>query len=208
MSLGNEAHWEIIGGYRIPVRNSNIPGDPRGAAYPSAFVESPPGTEQPGDILTFNNTAHTWRGYHAVYKGPSTNPSHDYGVTIVSHDHYHNQDDTVRSTWIERVWKLRPGIGPGSVLSPRPLSIRNITTHFVNTGPSRNWVLVKVTTEEGIHGWGEASVEGKEKTVAQAIADLERQLEGRVLFRPIYIGNAGRGYYRREKGEQSGATAA
>lgn len=62
------------------------------------------------------------------------------------------------------------------------MKIRDVTTHFVNTGPSRNWVLVKVSTDEGIHGWGEASVEGKEKTVAQAIAELERQLVGRDPF--------------------------
>ena len=62
------------------------------------------------------------------------------------------------------------------------MKIRDVTTHFVNTGPSRNWVLVKVSTDEGVYGWGEASVEGKEKTVAQAIAELERQLVGRDPF--------------------------
>jgi galactonate dehydratase len=62
------------------------------------------------------------------------------------------------------------------------MKIRGIQTHFVYTNPHRNWVLVKVSTDEGIHGWGEASVEGKEKTVAQAIGDLERQLVGRDPF--------------------------
>lgn len=63
------------------------------------------------------------------------------------------------------------------------MKIRGIGTHFVYSGPHRNWVLVKVDTDEGIHGWGEATLEGKEKTVAQAIADLERQLVGRDPFR-------------------------
>ncbi|MGH2461149.1 MAG: galactonate dehydratase [Chloroflexota bacterium] len=62
------------------------------------------------------------------------------------------------------------------------MKIREITTHFVNVGMTRNWVLVKVSTDEGVHGWGEASVEGKEKTVAQAIDELARQLVGRDPF--------------------------
>jgi galactonate dehydratase len=62
------------------------------------------------------------------------------------------------------------------------VKIRGITTHFVYTGPHRNWTLVKVDTDEGIHGWGEGTVEGKEKTVAEAIGELERQLIGRDPF--------------------------
>jgi len=62
------------------------------------------------------------------------------------------------------------------------MKIQSITTHIANTGPTRNWLFVKVMTDEGIHGWGEAGVEGKELTVAQAINDLERQLIGRDPF--------------------------
>jgi L-alanine-DL-glutamate epimerase-like enolase superfamily enzyme len=62
------------------------------------------------------------------------------------------------------------------------MKIRGISTHFVYTGPHRNWTLVKIDTDEGIHGWGEATVEGKEKTVAEAIHELERQLIGRDPF--------------------------
>ena len=62
------------------------------------------------------------------------------------------------------------------------MKIRNISTHFVYTGPHRNWTFVKIDTDEGIHGWGEATVEGKEKTVAEAIRELERQLIGRDPF--------------------------
>lgn len=63
------------------------------------------------------------------------------------------------------------------------MKIRGISTHFVYSGPHRNWLLVKVDTDDGIFGWGEATLEGKEKTVAQAIAELERQLVGRDPFR-------------------------
>lgn len=62
------------------------------------------------------------------------------------------------------------------------MKISAVNTHFVNVGPNRTWVLVKVSTDEGIHGWGEAGIEGKEKAVAAAISELERQLIGRDPF--------------------------
>lgn len=62
------------------------------------------------------------------------------------------------------------------------MKIRRVSTHFVYTNPFRNWLFVKVETDEGIHGWGEASVEGKEKAVAEAVHELERQLVGRDPF--------------------------
>jgi galactonate dehydratase len=42
----------------------------------------------------------------------------------------------------------------------------------------RNWLFVKVETDAGLHGWGEASLELKERTVAQAVQDLEPFLLG------------------------------
>ena len=41
-----------------------------------------------------------------------------------------------------------------------------------------NWVFVKIETDSGIHGWGEATLEYKEPTVAAAIHDLEYYLIG------------------------------
>ncbi len=41
-----------------------------------------------------------------------------------------------------------------------------------------NWVFVKVTTDDGLHGVGEATLEYREQTVAQAIKELERTLIG------------------------------
>ncbi|GAC1435314.1 MAG: hypothetical protein NVSMB65_09310 [Chloroflexota bacterium] len=35
----------------------------------------------------------------------------------------------------------------------------------------RNWVFVKVQTDEGVTGWGEASVEWKTRAVAGCVAD-------------------------------------
>jgi galactonate dehydratase len=42
----------------------------------------------------------------------------------------------------------------------------------------RNWLFVKIETDAGRHGWGEASLELKERTVAQAVTDLEPFLVG------------------------------
>lgn len=45
-----------------------------------------------------------------------------------------------------------------------------------------NWVFVKVRTSEGLHGIGEATLEMRELTVAQACRELERSLVGRDAF--------------------------
>ena len=42
----------------------------------------------------------------------------------------------------------------------------------------QNWHFVKITTDEGIVGYGEASVEGRERTVATAVDELSRYLIG------------------------------
>ena len=42
----------------------------------------------------------------------------------------------------------------------------------------QNWHVVKITTDEGIVGYGEASVEGRERTVAAAVDELSRYLIG------------------------------
>ncbi|MBT3290772.1 MAG: galactonate dehydratase [Victivallales bacterium] len=42
-----------------------------------------------------------------------------------------------------------------------------------------NWVFVKVTTDEGLHGWGEATLEYREPALAKAIRGMERHLLGR-----------------------------
>lgn len=43
----------------------------------------------------------------------------------------------------------------------------------------RNWIFVKVETDQGIHGVGEATLEGKEHAVTGAIRDLSYYLEGK-----------------------------
>ena len=55
------------------------------------------------------------------------------------------------------------------------IGIKTLLCHAYRT----NWVFVKVMTDSGIHGWGEATLETREKTVAQAVQELERYLIGR-----------------------------
>ena len=43
---------------------------------------------------------------------------------------------------------------------------------FVTWGAPRNWVLVKVNTDKGLHGWGEATLEGNEDAVAARVREL------------------------------------
>jgi len=45
-----------------------------------------------------------------------------------------------------------------------------------------NWVFVKVTTDEGLVGFGEATLEYREQTVAAAVRELDRTLKGRDPF--------------------------
>ena len=42
----------------------------------------------------------------------------------------------------------------------------------------RNFVFVRVDTDAGLHGWGEATLEGRERTVVAAIGELARYLVG------------------------------
>jgi len=59
------------------------------------------------------------------------------------------------------------------------VKITDVRTYTVRIRPDvRAWLFVKVETDAGIHGWGEATVEGKEASVAEAI----REYAGRHLI--------------------------
>jgi len=49
---------------------------------------------------------------------------------------------------------------------------------FLMAGVRQTWVFVKVETDEGVHGWGEGSLEGQEKTVAQAVEHMAPRVIG------------------------------
>lgn len=57
------------------------------------------------------------------------------------------------------------------------MKITELSTHLVYAG-MRSWVLVRIDTDDGLHGVGEATLEGKEATMAAAVAELRRYLIG------------------------------
>lgn len=60
-----------------------------------------------------------------------------------------------------------------------PIRITGIRTLVVNA-EMRNWIFVKVTTDQdGLYGWGEASLNWKTRAVCGAVEDLETLLLGR-----------------------------
>ncbi|MBC7826418.1 MAG: galactonate dehydratase [Chitinophagaceae bacterium] len=58
------------------------------------------------------------------------------------------------------------------------MHITDIKTIVVN-GELRNWVFVKVETNEGIYGWGEATLEWKTRSLVATIEDLKPLLVGK-----------------------------
>lgn len=59
------------------------------------------------------------------------------------------------------------------------MKIVSVTAHIVNA-EMRNWVFVKVQTDvPGLHGWGEATLEWKTRSVAGAVEDLAPLILGR-----------------------------
>jgi galactonate dehydratase len=54
------------------------------------------------------------------------------------------------------------------------MKITDVKTFLVSTD-RQNWLFVKVMTDEGIYGWGEASVEGQTKAVEQCVLTLAQR---------------------------------
>lgn len=66
-----------------------------------------------------------------------------------------------------------------SMSSPTPIRITGVTTLVVNA-EMRNWIFVKVQTDQdGLYGWGEASLNWKTRAVAATVEDLEPLLIGK-----------------------------
>lgn len=54
------------------------------------------------------------------------------------------------------------------------MKITDVKTYLV-AAERQNWLFVKVLTDEGVYGWGEASVEGQTKAVEQCILVLAKR---------------------------------
>lgn len=58
------------------------------------------------------------------------------------------------------------------------MRVSGVTT-LVCDAHRTNWVFVRVDTDSGIHGWGEATLECREKAVVRAVEELEDDVVGR-----------------------------
>lgn len=61
------------------------------------------------------------------------------------------------------------------------MKIIDIRTLIVDGG-WRNWIFVEVSTDEGITGYGECTLEGREKAVVGVVEDFRRHLVGEPAF--------------------------
>ncbi len=62
------------------------------------------------------------------------------------------------------------------------MKITSVSSLIVNAN-MRNWIFVKVQTDEGLYGWGEATLEWKTAGVAGSIEDVSRFIIGEDPFR-------------------------
>jgi len=63
------------------------------------------------------------------------------------------------------------------------MKITGVKTYIIDANAGKNWLLVKVTTDEGITGWGEAYTQSDRDTAQEAhIKQMSRYLIGRSPF--------------------------
>jgi galactonate dehydratase len=58
------------------------------------------------------------------------------------------------------------------------VKVTSVEGHVVAVQPGINWVLLQVMTNEGLEGWGECTLEGKDLSVLAAVEELTRSLLG------------------------------
>jgi galactonate dehydratase len=60
------------------------------------------------------------------------------------------------------------------------MKITNLKTYLVDSGSAKHWLFVKVETDEGLHGWGEAYTQlDRDRQLEVQIQELARYVEGR-----------------------------
>jgi galactonate dehydratase len=63
------------------------------------------------------------------------------------------------------------------------MKITDVKTFLVHPGSSKNWLFVKVETDEGIYGWGEAYTQAdRDRSIEITVQQLRRYLIGRSPF--------------------------
>ncbi|MGH2353792.1 MAG: galactonate dehydratase [Chloroflexota bacterium] len=66
------------------------------------------------------------------------------------------------------------------------MKIAEVKSHILES-PGREYVFVKIVTDEGIHGWGEGTLEMKQSTVVAAVRDLQGFILGEDPTRIDYL---------------------
>lgn len=64
------------------------------------------------------------------------------------------------------------------------MRITDVRTWLVAVTPQINWVFLRIDTDAGVHGWGEATLEGRDEAVIGAVAGLARDLIGEPVPAP------------------------
>jgi galactonate dehydratase len=63
------------------------------------------------------------------------------------------------------------------------MKVTHVQTFLVNPGSGKNWLFVKVSTDEGIHGWGECYTQAdRDRAMEIHVQQLARYLVGRSPF--------------------------
>jgi galactonate dehydratase len=68
------------------------------------------------------------------------------------------------------------------------VKVERVTTFVVDSGHWKNWLFVRIDTDAGIHGWGEAFTEaGRERAIAAEVEAFGERLVGRdpLAIRPL-----------------------
>src|SRR5579875_1728213 len=63
------------------------------------------------------------------------------------------------------------------MIGERPMELREVRT-YITWGEPRNWVFVKLLTDSGVYGWGEATLEHYETTVQACVEKVAQGLIG------------------------------
>ena len=77
--------------------------------------------------------------------------------------------------------------------SPAPskatgLNVTAVKTYLVHPGVGKNWLFVRVETDEGIHGWGECYTQSdRDRAIEIHVQQLAKYLVGRSAFNIKYF---------------------
>lgn len=63
------------------------------------------------------------------------------------------------------------------------MKITDVKTFLIHPGTGKNWLFVKVETDAGVHGWGEAYTQAdRDRSIEITVQQLRRYLNGRSPF--------------------------